>query len=234
MTSVQTSWPVGSLRGAKRLTAAAAGIGCLVLSGCFSGEYNARMKESISKLETAGGFSSVLYDAASPINDAAGSATGVTLRLPQSIGSSAKTLQSGAEGAQPPFVNLPGFSYAYQIDVGGQPAYAYFAAVAAGEKTADVLAQEVLAEISKTFSSSVWQNAQVNRPDGGTMAVRRMRVSGPQKFGASEVDGQFDLYLTSSASHHVLLGWRAPTVAGNSQNFFENAAAAIGTIQGGS
>jgi hypothetical protein len=208
------------------------GLACVGLSGCFSGDYAHRMEETTKKLTQLGDIASVIYGEASPVQDAAGTPTGIQLRLPLIIDGNAKPLPGSDPAAQPPFVQLPGLAYDYEMQVGGQPAYAYFAAVAGGEKTAEAVAQEVQAAVNTTFSSAVWSDVDLKTPDGGSVKVKLLSLTGSQKFGQDVQDGRFDLYLVSSATHHVLIGWRAPTTSGNSANFFENAARAMGSVQG--
>ena len=206
----------------------------LLCSGCFSGDYNRRMEETTKQLNQLGAIAAVIYADASPVQDAAGTATGITLRLPQVIGSSAKSLQGSDAAAQPPFLTIPGFSYAYELQVGEQPAYAYFAAVPTAEKPADTLAQEIQTAVAPSFSSAAWRDVSLKTPDGSavTGSVRLLSMTGPQKFGQDVQDGRFDLYLVSSTTHHVLIGWRAPTITGNSANFFKNAEISLGSVKG--
>lgn len=205
---------------------------CSGLSGCFSGDYARRMEETTKKLQQLGDIASVIFGQASPVNDPAGSATGIQIRLPLIIDGNAKSLLGNDPAAQPPFVPLPGLAYSYEMQVGGQPAFAYFAAVASGEKTAEVVAQEVQAAINTSFSSAVWNDTTLKTPDGGSVTVKLLSVTGSQKFGQDVEDGRFDLYLVSSGTHHVLIGWRAPVVSGTNAGFFENAARAMGSVQG--
>jgi hypothetical protein len=208
------------------------GIASLLLSGCFSGDYNSRMQETTKQLNELGAIAKVVFADASPVQDAKGSSTGIRLRLPLVIDGSAKPLQGSDPGAQPPFLSLPGFSYGYEMQVGGQLAYAYFAAVPTEEKAADVLAQELQTAVAPTYSSAAWRDASLKTPNGGTVKVKVLSVTGPQKFGQDVQDGRFDLYLVSSRTHHVLIGWRAPTITGNSAGFFENAALSLGSVTG--
>ena len=210
------------------------GFGTLVLAGCGSGDYNRRMETTITKLNEAGDMAAAVYAQASEVLDTAGSPTGISLRLPVFIGSDAKALRAGDAGARPPFVNLPGYSYGYEVQVGGQPAYAYFAAVAASGKTAEAITQEIQAQISKAFSSATWQDTPVASPEGGSVNVKLLSVIGSQAFGAEAQEGRFDLYLVSSATHHVLLGWRAPVATADNEKIFQNVAISMGTIQGSS
>ncbi|MHB0960920.1 MAG: hypothetical protein ACYC0X_33585 [Pirellulaceae bacterium] len=202
------------------------------LSGCFSGDYNRRMEETTKQLNQLGEIASIIYADPSPVQDAGGKPTGITLRLPLVIDSAAKTLQGSDPASQPPFMELPGFSYGYEMQIGGQPAYAYFAAVPIAEKSADALTQEIRASVTSGFASSAWRDASLKSPDGGTVTVKLLSMTGPQKFGEDVQEGRFDLYLVSSSTHHVLIGWRAPMVSGNSANFFENAELALGSVSG--
>jgi len=215
-----------------RAQACAAGILCLALSGCFSGDYARRMDETTKQLDRMGEVASVLYGDATGVVDAASAATGIQFRLPQVIAPDAKPIHGSDPAAQPPFVELPGMAYTYEMQVGEQPAYAYFAAVPIADKPADVFAQEVQAAVSKAFSSAAWIDTSLQTPEGGSVTLKLMSVTGSQKFGQDVQDGRFDLYLVSSGTHHVLVGWRAPVESGTSANFFENAARAMGSVQG--
>jgi hypothetical protein len=154
--------------------------------------------------------------------------------LPLVIDDKAKALAATDAEAQPPFMQLPGLAYAYELQVGQQPAYAYFAAVPAGEKDAAALAEEIQGLVAKKFSAAAWRDVPVQTPTGGTVQLRLLSLIGPQKFGTTTEEGRFDLYLVSSSSHHVLVGWRAPTASGTGARFFENAAFAMGSVEGGS
>jgi hypothetical protein len=208
------------------------GLANVLLSGCFSGDYNSRMEETTKQLNELGAIATVIFADASPVQNAGGTATGITLRLPQVINGAAKPLQGSDPDAQPPFLEIPGFSYGYEMQVGGQPAYAYFAAVPAAEKGADVLAQEIQAAVASKFSSAAWRDTSLKTPSGGTVTLKVLSMLGPQKFGQDVQDGRFDLYLVSSSTNHVLIGWRAPTTAGNAARFFENAAISLGSVKG--
>jgi hypothetical protein len=221
-----------SLRSLSRVWPGLVCLASLVASGCFSGDYNRRMEETTKKLKQLGDIAAVIYADASPVQDAGGTATGITLRLPLVVGGSAKSLQGSDPAAQPPFMQLPGFSYGYEMQVGDQPAYAYFAAVPTAEKPADVLAQEIQAAVTPSFSSAAWRDVPLKTPDGGTVTIKLLSMTGPQKFGQDVQDGRFDLYLVSSGTHHVLIGWRAPTITGNSANYFKNAELSLGSVKG--
>lgn len=146
------------------------------------------------------------------------------------IDSTAKTLQSGAE-SQPPFVQLPGFAYAYQIQIGGLPAYVYFAPVPKAGKSAADLQKELRDTIAKKFSGAAWHDVSLKTPEGGSITVQRLSVTGPQEFGSSQGEGRFDLYLFRAPNHHLLIGWRAPTAVASQKNFFETAEEAVGSIE---
>jgi hypothetical protein len=195
--------------------------GCLVLIGCSSGEYNRRLEETIQRIETE----VRLHGAASPIVD---SSTGATIRLPEMIGADAQTLQQGDE-AQPSFLALPGFAYAYKFQAEGQPGYLYVATVPVADKPPEELTRELQTEVRKTFSSAAWQDVTVTPPGGTPLAVKRLTAEGTQKFGQQDLPGRLDLYLASTPTHHVLLGWRAPS---GTPKFFEAAAASVGTLTG--
>ena len=209
-------------------------LACLSMSGCFTGEYERRMQETIKELETGSKKAGAVFATASGIVDAAGTSTGISLRLPVFVDANAKSLVAGQPNAQPPFFDMPGFAYSYEIPFESESAYVHVAAVKAGEKPADQLAQEVQAAVSKTFSGAAWQDVTLETFSGGSMSVKRLRAVGPQTFGGSKADGQFDLYLLSSSSHHVLIGWRASAAADQAHGVFEKAAISMGTVEGAS
>lgn len=222
---------------AARMRTACAGLGlaaflCATCGGCFSGEYNRRMRATMEQLNQLGSIAAVIYGQASPVQDASRGSTGISMRLPLVIDADAKALAPDDADAQPPFLQLPGLAYAYELTVGDQPAFAYFAAVPVGQQDAAALAEELQQRVGRGFSGAAWRDVPVRTPTGGTVQLKLLSLIGPQKFGARTEDGRFDLYLVSSSTHHVLIGWRAPTAAGSAAHFFENAAFAMGSVEG--
>jgi hypothetical protein len=201
----------------------------LFLAGCFSGDYNRRMDDSIKQLGEMGAKANAIYPTSSPVQDAGATATGISLRLPQLIGGSVVALRASEAGAQPPFMQLPGLSYTYPLQIQEQPAYAYFAAVAVAEKGADVLAQEVQTAVAAAFSGATWTDAVLSTPSGDSLTLKRISVTGNQAFGDKKEDGRFDLYLVTSATHSVLIGWRAPISA---STFFQHVDISMGSVEG--
>lgn len=190
------------------------------------------MRATMDRLNQQGAIASVIYDQSSSVQDASRTDTGIRLRLPRVIPSNAKAISAEDADAQPPMLELPGLAYAYRLQVGDQPAYAYFAAVPAGGQDAAALAEEIHGRVGRAFSSAAWRDVPVQTPSGGTVQLRLLSLIGPQKFGAQTEEGRFDLYLVSSATHHVLVGWRAPTSAGDAAQFFKDAASAMGSVEG--
>ncbi len=196
-----------------------------LVSGCFTGEYDRRMKETMQQVA-----SQVLFTQASPIADATGKQTGASIHMPLFVDSTAKALAAGAD-SQPPFVQLPGFAYAYEIQIKQQPAYVYFAAVPTSKQSAADLQKQVRDAIAKKFSSASWQDVSVKKSDGSTATVKRLTVTGPQKFGSQERPGRFDLYLCETPKYHLLIGWRAPSDVASSIKFFETGGKAVASIK---
>ncbi len=209
-----------------RRTFPLAGLACLVLSGCFSGEYGSRMEQTISKLTSQEEKAGAVFDTATDIVD------GISLRLPVFVDDKASYLGAGSPNAQPPFFALPGFAHSYEIPVDGGPAYVYLAAVKSEGKPADTVAQEVQAAVEKTFSGAAWQDVSLENLSGNALSAKRLSVVGKQVFGAEKLDGQFDLYLVSSADYSVLIGWRASSIAAGALGFFEKATISVGTVGG--
>ena len=203
----------------------------LVVGGCFTGEYNRRMDVTVKRLGELGELAAVIYPQPSPVNDRSGKPTGISLRLPLFIGD-ARSFRADDADAQPPVLSLPGLAYGYEMEIGGQKAYAYFASVPVEEQDAEGLAQELQAALRKASSSAAWSDVSLKTPDGGNVRLEMLSVSGTQRFGTENQEGRFDIYLVSSPTHHVLLGWRAPVAAAGPQRFFEHVAASMGSIQG--
>jgi len=218
-----TGWR-SQLRGAGPIVMAG-----LLLTGCFSGDYNRRMDESIKQLGDLGAKANAIYATSSPVHAVGGTATGISFRLPQLVPGSVTTLTPTEAGAQPPFMQLPGLSYTYSFQVQELSAYTYFAAVAVAEKGADVVAQEVQTAVAAAFSGAAWTEETLSTPTGGSLTVKRLSVTGNQAFGDKKEDGRFDLYLVPSATHTVLIGWRAPISA---STFFQHVAIAMGSVEG--
>ncbi|MFO7902828.1 MAG: hypothetical protein ACQESR_19820 [Planctomycetota bacterium] len=205
------------------------------MSGCFSGEYTRRMKETMEHVEEKTRRAQAVFGQASEVVDASGTSTGISLRMPVFVDDNAKSLVAGEPNAQPPFVDLPGFAYAYEIPLDETPAYVYLAAVEAADvETADELARDVQTTVGQTFSDAAWEEAAVEGFSGGTKQFKRLRVVGPQEFGTTKTEGQFDLYLVSASNYHVLIGWRASLETDQAHGFFEKVAIAMGTVQGAS
>lgn len=199
----------------------------MVAGGCFTGEYGRRMDQTISTLAAQGAKAAAVWGDPTSVSD-----SGISLRLPVFVDDKSAYLEPTSPNAQPPFYNLPGFSNSYEIPFDGVPAYVYLAAVKADEKPTDALAQEVQAGVGRTFSSAVWQDVTLETFSGGSMAVKKLSAIGPQVFGGEKADGQFDLYMVSSGSHNVLIGWRAAAATAVAHEFFEKAAISMGTVAG--
>lgn len=211
------------------------GLVAVAMSGCFSGEYTRRMKETMENLERETQRGQAVFGQASEVVDAAGTSTGISLRLPVFVDDTAKPLEAGAPHAQPPFVDLPGFAYSYEIPFDETPAYVYMAAVKAGDvESADELAREVQTEVGQMFSGAAWEEVTLESFSGGTRQFKRLRVIGPQEFGTTKTEGQCDLYLVSSSNYHVLIGWRAALETDQAHRFFEKVRIAMGTVEGAS
>lgn len=210
------------------------GVVAVVANGCFSGEYTRRMKDTMENLQRETHRAQAVFAQSSEIVDASGSATGITLRMPVFVDDTAKSLVAGDPNAQPPMLGLPGFAYSYEMPFEGEPGYVYLAAVEADEKSADELAQEVQTAVGRSFSGAAWEEATVEGFSGGTKQFKRLRMVGPQEFGTTKTEGQFDLYLVSSSNYHVFIGWRASLETDQAHGFFEKVTIAMGTVQGAS
>ncbi len=218
-------------------------------AGCdLSGQYEQRFQESLQSSGARAQFDLQLFADETPVPDAGQRQTGVKLRIPNFFtANDSKALNAGDARAQPPFLSLPGLSYARerQLDDGtGQnflPTYVYFAAVskaaAKGEKaqTADALQQSLAKQLAAAFPGAAWADAQLPTPAGNTITLKRIRVEGQQDFvnlqsnKVQQADGRFDLYFLDAPAHFVVIGWRSPKPQGT-RYFFAASDAAMGTV----
>ncbi len=208
------------------------GIVWLTMAGCSGGEYTRRMQETMSSLKTQGERAASVFAKPFSVQDSTGGSTGISLRLPVYVNDKAKILTGTDPDAQPSFAQLPGFAFSYEVALEAELAYVYFASVPVDQKSATDVETEVVAAIGSSFSGASWQDATLERFQGGPITVRRITMVGKQKFGSQVTDGRFDLYLVSSSKSHVLIGWRASDAVAASNGFFDKAAISMGTVQG--
>ena len=217
------------------------GVMAVVLAGCdLGGTYEQRFQASLTSVGQEAALNSLLH--ADP-TEVPGS--GITLRLPATFDSGAKSLPATDPAAQPPFANLPGLNYALErlLDDPADAAkfagaYVYLAAVPKAEKKSEDVQAEVQKQVGTAFAGANWTESQIGKGLNGKL----MTVTGQQDFvtadaaggrATAKLDGQFDLYLFESGSHVVMIGFRAPTAQATKYTLFDAAKAAIGTVEGG-
>jgi hypothetical protein len=214
----------------------------MLLAGCdLGGTYEQRFQASLTSVGQEAALNNLLH--ADP-TEVPGS--GITLRLPATFDSGAKSLPATDPAAQPPFANLPGLNYAMERLLGNDPqnpttyaaAYIYLAAVPKAEKKSEDVQTEVQKQVGTAFAGANWTETQIGKGQSGKL----MSVSGQQDFvtadaaggrATAKLDGQFDLYLLESGSHVVLVGFRAPKAEAATYALFDAVKAAIGTVEGG-
>ena len=211
------------------------------LAGCdLTGQYEAKFAEAIQRAQLRAAFDQRLFAADTELLDAARQAVGVKLRLPTYFDKDSKPLPPADPRAQPPFVQLPHLSYAYERQLDDNegkflPVYMYVAAVPKAEMKADALQAALAQPIAAAFPGATWADAQVPTPAGTSATFKRLRAEGPQDFvnlqtnAVVKQDGRFDLYLVDAAAHHVLLGWRAAKGQGEKWQY-ASSEAAMGTV----
>jgi hypothetical protein len=151
----------------------------------------------------------LLWKAASSLQDSAGQAVGVTLHFPLSV-------VSGPSHQQPPGMALPGFAYSHPVEAGR----IYIGAVPL-TKNIDAVMADIKAEVNKVIPGVEWADAQVDSPDGGNF-------SSPRISGADSEGNRLDVYLVTSGTHHVVVGWRAPK---DNSDFFTASEYSMGTTK---
>ena len=227
----------------------------IVTFGCGTGEYDRQMRKTLEELRTPeelekGQVFDMLYESPTEVPG-----IGVSLRIPKLLDATAKSWRPGSLNAagepidesriQPPFVKLPGFQFCYERFVpdqsgGQQPVYCYVAVSDSKDASQEDLIASVQKDLKAKFSNApaTWEETSLNTPDGGTLTCRRISVTGPQGFVVSpegreskDSEGRMDLYLYSNETHHVLVGWRAPSGISEELSLFEVAEASVATVQ---
>ncbi len=202
-------------------------------AGCGTGEYQKRMAERASTLETAGSFESNLRADFSSVN------ADCKLRLPAIYDSDSKAFPNGAS---PSFCNLPGLNTTFEKFVAeGEkafPFYGYFAASAVGDQKPEEFKAKIEADLAKAgISGGKFTSESIPGPTGGSQTWDKLSITSLQNFPGKTpgqditIEGQFDLYFRSTGKDFVLVGWRAPKSAAGASAFFENARRAMGTAQ---
>lgn len=220
---------------------------CLVAlaAGCGTGEYDRRFQVALTESGRSAAFDMHLDPNYRDITDSAAAPIGLQLRLPTKFDQHAKALAPAEARAQPPFLKIPGFSYSLERrwdDDAGQfaPIYCYLAAAPKGEDKPDAVLAGVQTQVAAAFPQAAWQDITASSPSGGSVALKKLSVTGQQDFdigeGAGPIekkDGQFDLFFYEGPAHFVFIGFRAPVGQWNQQQMTPAVQAAMGTIRAG-
>ncbi|MDX1946091.1 MAG: hypothetical protein SFU86_11900 [Pirellulaceae bacterium] len=216
-----------------------------LFAGCGTGEYNRRFQVALTESGRAAVFDTNLDPSYRDVTDTAAAPTGVQLRLPTKFDQHAKALPPTEARAQPPFLKIPGFSYALERrwdDDAGQfaPLYCYIAAAPKGEDQPDALLTGVQTQVAATFPQAAWQDTTASSPTGGSIAVKKLTATGEQEFdigeGAGPIekkDGRFELFFYEGPAHYIFIGFRGPTGQWTKQQMDAAVQAAVGTIRAG-
>ena len=220
-----------------------------ISAGCGTGEYNRRMDASLERLQTTGKFTAFLHTSPTEVDGGL-----FSYRLPKIFDASSKSWAEGNKGEvelpvikariQPPFVDLPGFRFCYEVfpknNTGEHEVmYHYFAATKSTEKSAAEIADTIQKKVQAKFpdASAAWETIQLDTPESTTLECRKISAHGSQQFDRTPIgkefmrsDGQFELYLVSNSGYHVLMGWRAMTAVAKETRLSEIAAASVGTL----
>ena len=210
-------------------------LGLFVLVGCGTGEYDERMKTSLTQYERVHRFAALKpYD-----KKLAGDH--VSLRVPAIFAD--ETLAVNLPGQPvdkdqitPPFLNIPGISASYRKEI-QDPQYnrmhffIYLAAMepqAAGEGKAS-LDEQITLELKKQFPNAEmkWEEVSCETDAGPVDALkwRRLSVSGEQMFERlnpnnvpefNKFPGTFDLWYHPDPNYQVIVAWRLPDALKNS------------------
>jgi len=202
----------------------------LCLTSCDSGTYDQRLSDLLNKAGQEADLASTLYRTLTPI-----SGTGKGVKIPQLFaGTSSKVVTSAPQG-QPPLCKIPGLSWTYQmIPAEGEklPVYCYMGSVVKTEKKASEVMDSILNEVKTKVSGSLFKKMTIEGNE-----FHRLKVTTTQTFDGSadggekkDVEGDFELYLYQTESHHVLVGWRVPTSLASSLGFSRAVQLSMGSI----
>lgn len=193
------------------------------LSGCGTGEYNKRMQETITGAAEQVERTADLHAGPTQVD-----ALGFSINLPLFIDD--KVVAHTGDREQPPFMKLPSLNFTYEVPVNDQPAFIYVAGVPA-DQDEEQLMNSLKQELEKSFSGANWENVTLTTPGGDSLRMKRLSVFGMQRFDDVETEGQFDLYLFDSSSHHVLLGWRVSTASDGELGLVSKAEKSMGSAK---
>ena len=225
----------------------------MTLLGCGKAEYEQKMTGAIKNLAFTSRFIENLHINPTEIGNGV-----AELRLPLYVKNTATPLTMTSRNRnrtpmspdriQPPSLRIPGFLYSYELFVDGsnpddkrdkETLYLYFASVPATEKLSAIEAT-LKAGAAKTVPKSrpAFVDASLDTPDRKKIAFRKMSLTGTQSFnmdaGTPESEnraGQFDVYIHSGATHHVIIGVRCTAGGIEAVNAMENASYALGTLK---
>ena len=214
----------------------------LASAGCdITGEYEKRFQETLTSSGQKAAFDAVLFAAESDISGEGNSPSGVKVRLPSIFDAESKSLATEPR-AQPPFVKLPGFSYALERSMPDDanafaPCYIYFAAVPKADLKPDQVQAPIAVALKAVFPSAAWSDVQVKTPQGTTLTHKVIRGDGQQDFdlggtggAVQKLDGRFALYFIESPTHFALIGFRAPKAQADKWKIDAAVDAAMGTV----
>lgn len=209
--------------------------GLLALSGCGTGEYNARMQASLSEKQRGAAFDINLHKAPIDFDDKTRPRPGVSIRLPLLFDAT-----SNSAAGQPPGITLPGLWYGMEKvrpDSAGKNLAVYFGVgwVPKGEKKEPAMQAELLGLVKGSFPAAAWQDVSLASPTGGPVSFKLLSGTADQNFntGVAETPtekapGQFRLYLVSATNDYVLVAWRGPT---SGPDFWTIVDAAMGSVK---
>jgi hypothetical protein len=213
----------------------------LAVAGCdLTGQYEANFQKAIQEAERRAAFDLNLQSEYSDAIDP--SAHAVKLRLPKVFDKYSAWLKLSDPRAQVPFVALPDLASVLErsLDDAAQQnlgTYLYFAAPPKKGQKAEALQSALEKEIAAAFPGAKFSDVQISKPDGGSFAMKRLRVEGPQPFYNSKkktvakADGRFDLYYLDGGGRHILIAWRVGKGQAAKYQLEPAIEAAMGTVE---
>ncbi len=215
-------------------------LAALVVGGCdLTGQYEANFQKAIQEAERRATFDLNLQP---EFTDAIDPAHEVKLRIPKVFDKYSTWLKLSDPRAKVPFVALPDLASVLErsLDDASQQSlgtYLYFAAPPKAGQKAEALQSAIAKEIAAAFPGATWSDVQINKPDGQSMTLKRLRVEGPQAFynakkkAMAKSDGRFDLYYLDGGGRHVFIAWRSGKGQAAKYQLEPAIEAAMGTVE---
>lgn len=164
----------------------------------------------------------------------------------------AKKAASSPGKAQPPGIDLPGFSFSlerYVATASGKeaPVYVYIADIPKADKEEEELLDEILAEVNKNFERLKlrWEPVSITELGGETVTWSRINTLVAQPFfvktgtgkkakeNLETMEGHLEIYFRSTPQYYLIVCCRVPAEIEADLKLREAIEGSLGTVKTG-